>query len=71
MLSLGILVLIFTTIRYHKMKGDKVFFSIGTDEHGSKIQRRALEEKIEPLEFCTKYSDIFKNLFEKSHIGYD
>ena len=26
-----------TITRYHKLKGDEVIFSIGTDEHGMKI----------------------------------
>jgi len=30
------------------MMNEEVFFSIGTDEHGSKIQKRALEEKLSP-----------------------
>jgi methionyl-tRNA synthetase len=46
--------------RYHRINGDEVFFSTGTDEHGIKIQKRAIEAGKDPLEFCTFYSDQFK-----------
>ncbi len=57
--------------RYHRLAGDKVFFSTGTDEHGLKIQKRALEEGKEPLEFCDFYSNEFKKLFSHANIAYD
>jgi len=34
--------------RTSKMQGQSVFFSIGTDEHGLKIQKRALSEGKSP-----------------------
>ena len=42
--------------RYHRLNGDEVFLSTGTDEHGMKIQKRASEDKLEPLAFCDFYS---------------
>ena len=31
--------------RYHRLIGDEVIFNTGTDEHGIKIYRAALEQK--------------------------
>jgi methionyl-tRNA synthetase len=35
--------------RYHWLQGEDVFFNFGTDEHGVKIYRKALEEKKKPF----------------------
>ena len=37
--------------RYHKILGEDVFFNTGTDEHGLKIYRKALEEGKEPQKY--------------------
>lgn len=52
--------------RYHRINGDSVKFCTGTDEHGLKIQKRAIEEGLQPYDFCTKYSNEFKRLFSAS-----
>ena len=38
------------------------FFLTGTDEHGQKIERAALEAKKDTLEFCNEISLNFKDL---------
>jgi len=55
--------------RYNRLKGQEVFFNIGTDEHGQKIYKTALEEGIDPQEFCDKYAARFKKLAEKLNIS--
>lgn len=50
--------------RYHKLLGDVVFFNTGTDEHGSKIYKKALENKQEPKEFVDFYAGKFKELLQ-------
>ena len=44
------------------MDGYKVHFLTGTDEHGLKIQRSAEKQNIDPLEFCNKISQTFRDL---------
>lgn len=39
-----------------KDEHDRVVFSTGTDEHGIKIQKKAILEKTETLEYCNKIS---------------
>ena len=48
--------------RFKKIDGYKVHFLTGTDEHGLKIQRAAMDNKMKPLDFCNKISKTFKDL---------
>ena len=48
--------------RFKKIDGFKVHFLTGTDEHGLKIQRAAEKESMDPLLFCDKISETFKQL---------
>lgn len=57
--------------RYHRLRGDDVFFLTGSDEHGLKIQQKAEEQGITPLEYVTPIVDGFKNLWAKLNISND
>ena len=48
--------------RYQKLKGNDVYFTSGTDCHGSKILKAANEAGEEPLEFTERMSKIFNDL---------
>ena len=50
---------------------DKVWFLTGTDEHGQKIQKAALEAKLTPQEFVDKVVVQFKGLWDKLNISYN
>ncbi|MDO8552968.1 MAG: methionine--tRNA ligase [bacterium] len=54
--------------RYHKLCGDEVFFNTGTDEHGIKIHRKALEEGKNTQKYVDEYADKFRNLKEKLNL---
>ena len=48
--------------RFHRLKGEDVFFLTGSDEHGLKIQRKAKEKGVTPIQYvdaitraCTAY----------------
>ncbi|KAJ1719921.1 methionyl-tRNA synthetase [Coemansia erecta] len=51
-----------TIKRYADMQGKLTKMSAGTDEHGLKIQQAAERAGKDPLEFCTQYSDRFRDL---------
>ncbi len=57
--------------RYHRLAGRKVFFNTGTDEHGLKIYRRALEEKMAPQAYVDLYAAKFSRLKEALNLSYD
>jgi len=48
--------------RWHRLKGDKVFFLTGTDEHGSKIAQIAKNEGVTPQVIAEKNSAFFAEL---------
>lgn len=57
--------------RYHSILGDEVFFNTGTDEHGLKVYKKALEEKKDPQEYCNEYAAKFDLLKEKLNLSYN
>jgi methionyl-tRNA synthetase len=56
--------------RQRKLGGD-VFFNTGTDEHGLKIYRKAVESKIDPQKYSDEYAAKFNNLKEALNLSYD
>ncbi len=48
--------------RYRQLLGEDVFFLTGTDEHGSKIAKKAKELGKNPKDFVDEISDRFKKL---------
>lgn len=57
--------------RYKRLAGSEVFFLTGSDEHGQKIQRKAAEQNIAPIEYVDKIVASFKQLWEKLNISND
>ena len=54
--------------RYRALCGDEVFFNTGTDEHGIKIYRKALEEKKDPQAYVDEYAAKFKEVVKKLNL---
>jgi len=48
--------------RYKKLCGFNVFFNTGTDEHGLKVYRKALEIGQDPQEYVDGYAEKYKDL---------
>lgn len=57
--------------RYKRLAGYDVFFLTGSDEHGQKIQRKAQENNVTPLEYVDKIVASFQNLWVKLNISND
>ena len=57
--------------RFHRLAGDEVFFLTGSDEHGQKIQQKAEEAGIKPIEYTDKIVAGFQNLWKKLDISND
>ena len=55
--------------RFKRIDGFDVHFLTGTDEHGLKIQRAAENRNIEPLKFCDKISQTFRDLSETLNLS--
>jgi methionyl-tRNA synthetase len=57
--------------RYHRLKGDKVFFLTGVDQHGQKVQQSATKAGIPPAEFVKEITQKFVDLWKKLDVKYD
>ncbi len=57
--------------RYHRMKGEDVFFCTGTDEHGQKIEEIAAQEKITPKEYVDRIAGDIRRIWDTMNVSYD
>ena len=56
--------------RYHRKKGDDVYFQVGLDEHGLKIEEKAKERGISPQEHVDSIVVEFKEMLDLLNISY-
>jgi len=64
-------ILVDSLARFYLLKGWKVFFLTGTDEHGDKIQKSAKDKGKEPHVFVDEISLAFKNTWDYFGIIYN
>lgn len=57
--------------RHKRQQGFEVFFNTGSDEHGIKIYRKALEAKMEPKAYCDMYAPKFNDLKSALNLSWD
>jgi methionyl-tRNA synthetase len=57
--------------RFHRMLGDDVRFSTGTDENATKVARAAEARGKQTLPFVAEMADAFKATWSRMHISYD
>jgi len=55
--------------RYHKLNGDSVLFTTGTDEHGLKVDKAAKKNKKPTQDFVNEVSSNFIKLTKKLHVS--
>jgi len=56
--------------RWNKLKGKKVFFLTGTDEHGQKIAQAAQKAQMEPKPFVDSFIDNYRHIWKQFHLDY-
>ena len=56
--------------RYHRKRGDDVYFQVGLDEHGLKIETKANEAGVSPQEYVDKIAVTFKEMLDLLNISY-
>jgi methionyl-tRNA synthetase len=57
--------------RYHRLKGEKVFFLTGVDQHGQKVQQSAAKAGVPPAEFVKETTQKFAELWKKLDVQYE
>jgi methionyl-tRNA synthetase len=60
-----------TLARFHRLRGEEVFFLTGTDEHGQKVEQAAAASGISPQDHCDRMVVRFQGLWEKLGIAND
>ena len=58
-------------VRYKRADGYDVHFQTGSDEHGQKIETRAIEEGMTPKEFVDMTAGTIKSLWDMMGTSYD
>ncbi len=56
--------------RYHRLKGEEVYFLTGTDEHGQKVQEAATKRGISPQQHVDELHVRFKELWQRFDISH-
>ncbi len=57
--------------RFKRSKGYDVYFQTGTDEHGEKVEIKALESGISPQEYVDNISKEIKRIWDIMNTSYD
>jgi methionyl-tRNA synthetase len=57
--------------RYHRLKGENVFFLTGVDQHGQKVQQSAAKAGVPPAKFVKGITQNFIDLWKKLDVQYD
>ncbi|MGP4082796.1 methionine--tRNA ligase [Pseudalkalibacillus sp. R45] len=57
--------------RYKRLRGYDVMYLTGTDEHGQKIQDKAEEQGVAPLNYVDEIVEGIQDLWDKLDISYD
>jgi methionyl-tRNA synthetase len=57
--------------RYKRLCGIDTHFLMGNDEHSQNVYRRAVELGLEPLAYCDRMEDEFREVWAKLEISFD
>ena len=57
--------------RYKRQRGYDVFFCTGTDEHGQKIENKALDAGITPKQYVDGVADVIRGIWDLTGATYD
>ena len=60
-----------TMTRFKKLQGYDTYFLTGTDEHGQKLEKKAAENGVTPIEYIDKIVAETKDLWKLMDIEYD
>ncbi len=57
--------------RYRRLRGDDVYFLMGTDEHSQNVADRAAEQGLDPQAFCDQMTVHFEKAWAALNISHD
>jgi len=57
--------------RYHRLRGERVFFLTGTDEHGKKVPQAARDQGLDPQSFVDQMEPRWREVWDRLDISFD
>ncbi len=57
--------------RYRRLRGDRVFFLMGNDEHSLKVEQAARQKGLEPEAYCDEMEKVFVEVWKLLDIEFD
>jgi methionyl-tRNA synthetase len=57
--------------RYHRLRGERVFFLTGTDEHGKKVPQAARDQGLDPQTFVDRMEPRWREVWDRLDISFD
>lgn len=57
--------------RYKRLAGFETRFLMGNDEHSQNVFRRAQEEGLDPLTYCDRMEEVFRQVWKRLDISFD
>ena len=57
--------------RYHRLRGDDVYFLTGLDEHGQKVAQAAADRGVSPQQFVDEMASRFEAMWKRLLISHD
>jgi len=57
--------------RYHRLRGEDVFFLMGNDEHSLNVEKRARELGIDSKAYCDEMAGIFQDTWRRLDVTFD
>ena len=57
--------------RYKRLSGVQTYFMMGNDEHSQNVYRRALEQGLDPLEYCNRMETEFRAVWAELNLSFD
>jgi methionyl-tRNA synthetase len=57
--------------RYARLAGVETHFVMGNDEHSQNVYRRAREQGLDPLEYCDRMEQIFREVWARLEVSFD
>ena len=57
--------------RYHRLRGEDVFFLMGNDEHSLNVEKKARDLGKDPKAYCDEMAGIFQDTWRRLDVSYD
>jgi methionyl-tRNA synthetase len=57
--------------RYRRLRGDRVRFVMGNDEHSQNVYKRARQLGVEPLAYCDQMEGEFRRVWARLDVSFD